>query len=196
MTQQLLMVGTAIGTIAGLPIVFQFAKNAWSEKNTRNMIWGGAATLALGTASFWYFTQYWQYAGAKMTMKGEGSDHRHYNPKTRSFEAPAPPSTSGRTFLPEQQVLGLLANNGGKIFSIQFEKRDGTLRNMTARTGVYRGPGGEGSRLTGEGMKYDPTDYQLRGVFDLERDQYRMIGTDRVTRITIGGRTYRSSSAQ
>ena len=92
--------------------------------------------------------------------------------------------------------MGLLANNGGKIFSIQFEKRDGTLRNMTARTGVYRGPGREGSRLTGEGMKYDPTDYQLRGVFDLERDQYRMIGTDRVTRITIGGRTYRSSSAQ
>ena len=32
--------------------------------------------------------------------------------------------------------------------------------------------------------------------FDLEKDQYRMIGTDRVTRMTIGGRTYRSASAQ
>lgn len=194
MTQQLLMVGTAIGTIAGLPIVFQFAKNAWSEKNTRNIIWGGAATLALGTATAWYITQYANWS--KKAMAGEGSDHRHYDPKTKSFHAPAPPSTSGRTFLPEQQVLGLLANNGGKIFSIQFEKRDGSLRNMTARTGVYRGPGGEGTRITGEGMKYDPTDFQLRTVFDLDKDQYRMIGTDRVTRMTIGGRTYRSTSAQ
>ncbi len=193
MNQQILMVGTALGTMAGLPIVYQFTRDAWGSKNTRNIIWGGAATLALGTATFWYITQY-----AKQTklFGGEGSDHRHYNPKTRSFEAPAPPSTSGRTFLPEQQVLGLIANNGGKIFSIQFEKRDGTLRNMTARTGVYKGPGGQGTRVSGAGMKYDPTTFQLRTVFDLDKDQYRMIGTDRVTRMTIGGRTYRSASAQ
>jgi len=185
MNQQVLMVGTAIGTIAGLPIVFQFARKAWSEKNTRNMIWGGISTLALASASYWYITQY-----AKQTKVFGGEGHRHYDPKTRSFHAPAPPSTSGRTFLPEQQVLGLLADNGGKIFSIQFEKRDGSLRNMTARTGVYRG------RVTGAGMKYDPSDRNLRTVFDLDKDQFRMIATDRVTRMTIGGRTYRSSSAQ
>ena len=61
---------------------------------------------------------------------------------------------------------------------------------MTARTGVYRG------RVTGAGMKYDPSDRNLRTVFDLDKDQFRMIATDRVTRMTIGGRTYRSSSAQ
>ncbi len=180
------MVGTAIGTIAGLPIVFQFAKNAWQEKNTRNMVWGGLATAALTSASYWYILQ---YAKQTKVFGGEGSNHTHYDPKTRSFHAPAPPSTSGREFLPEQQVLNLLANNGGKIFSIQFEKRDGSLRNMTARSGVYRG------RVTGAGMKYDPADRNLKTVFDLGKNQYRMISTDRVTRMTIGGQTYRSSSA-
>ena len=60
---------------------------------------------------------------------------------------------------------------------------------MTARAGVYRG------RVTGAGMKYDPSDRSLKTVFDLGKNQYRMIATDRVTRMTIGGQTYRSSSA-
>ena len=193
MTQQLLMVGTAIGTIAGLPIVFQFARKSWAEKNWKNIVWGGVSTAALASASYWYITQ---YAKQSKVFGGEGGDHTHYDPASRSFNAPAPPSTSGRTFLPQSQVLSLLRDNPNTIFSIQFEKRDGTLRNMNARTGVYR-PRPDGTqRITGAGMKYNPSDFELRTVWDMQKDAYRHIAVDRVTRITIGGQTYRTASAQ
>jgi hypothetical protein len=189
MTSNTLMIGTAVGTVIGLPIVAQYTITQWKAKKTLMWIAGGISTAALASASYWYLTQ----LGTK-SFAGEG--HRHYDPKTKSFHAPAPPSTSGREFLSEARVLGLLRENPGSIFSIQFEKRDGSLRNMTARTGVWKGPGGDASnpRVTGEGMKYSPEDYNLRTVFDMQKGQYRHIGTDRVTGMTIGGRTYTSPS--
>jgi hypothetical protein len=69
---------------------------------------------------------------------------------------------------------------------------------MTARIGVWKGPGGDEinpSSASAE-MSYDPSDYNLKTVFDMQKEQYRNIATDRVTKITIGGRTYRTESAQ
>jgi len=111
---------------------------------------------------------------------------------------PAAPSTSGREFLPDSRIIALSYQNPNTIFSIQFEKRNGTLRNMTARTGVWKGSGGDESNLrtTGAGMSYNPSDYNLKTVFDMQKGQYRHIATDRVTQITIGGRTYSTASAQ
>ena len=191
MNQNALMVGTAVGTVIGLPIVAQYTITQWKAKKTLMWIAGGISTAALASASYWYLTQY-----GKQTFAGEG--HRHYDPKTKSFNAPAPPSTSGREFLSEARVLELIRQNPNTIFSIQFEKRDGTLRNMTARTGVWKGPGGDSSnpRVSGRGMAYDPSEYNLKTVFDMKKGQYRHIGTDRVTKITIGGRTYSTTSAQ
>lgn len=191
MNNNTLMVGTAVGTIIGLPIVAQYTYNQWKSKNTLMMVAGGVSTLALASASYWYVTQY-----TGKTFAGEG--HTHYDPKTKSFHAPAPPSTSGREFLSQARVLELLRENPNKIFSIQFEKRNGTLRNMTARTGVWKGPGGDASnpRVTGRGMAYNPRDYELATVFDMQKNAYRHIGTDRVTKMTIGGRTYSTPSAE
>jgi hypothetical protein len=45
-------------------------------------------------------------------------------------------------------------------------------------------------------MLYDPTDYNLQIVFDVELGEYRSIATDRVTQITIGGQTHQTASAQ
>jgi len=45
-------------------------------------------------------------------------------------------------------------------------------------------------------MSYNPSDYNLKTVFDMQIGQYRNIATDRVTQITIGGRTYHTASAQ
>ena len=185
------MIGTAIGTVIGLPIVAQYTITQWKAKKTIMWIAGGISTAALASASYWYLTQ----LGTK-SFAGEG--HRHYDPKTKSFHAPAPPSTSGRDFLSEARVMELLRQNPNTIFSIQFEKRNGTLRNMTARTGVWKGPGGDANnpRVSGVGMAYTPSEYNLKTVFDMQKGQYRHIGTDRVTKITIGGRSYSTASAQ
>jgi hypothetical protein len=119
-------------------------------------------------------------------------------PPPRPRYIPGQPSTSGREFLPESRILELSDQNQNTIFSIQFEKRDGTLRNMTARIGVWKGPGGDESnpRIEDAVMSYNPSDYNLKTVFDMQIGQYRNIATDRVTQITIGGHTYSTASAQ
>ena len=119
-------------------------------------------------------------------------------PPPRPRYIPGQPSTSGREFLPESRILELSDQNQNTIFSIQFEKRDGTLRNMTARIGVWKGPDGDESnpRIEDAAMSYNPSDYNLKTVFDMQIGQYRNIATDRVTQITIGGHTYSTASAQ
>ena len=117
-------------------------------------------------------------------------------PPPRPRYIPGQPSTSGREFLPEARILELSDQNQNTIFSIQFEKRDGTLRNMTARIGVWKGPGGDESnpRIEDAVMSYNPSDYNLKTVFDMQKEQYRNVATDRVTKITIGGCTYSTAS--
>ena len=92
-------------------------------------------------------------------------------PPPRARYIPGQPSTSGREFLLESRILELSEQNSNTIFSIQFEKRDGTLRNMNARIGVWKGPGGDESnpRAQDAVMSYDPSDYNLKTVFDMQK---------------------------
>ena len=117
-------------------------------------------------------------------------------PPSRQPYVPGRPSTSGREFLPESRILGLTRQNPNTIITIQFEKRDGTLRNMTARIGVWNNADGDenNTRVAEEAMSYNPADYNLKAVFDMENSQYRTIATDRVTMIAIGENTYRTTS--
>ena len=115
---------------------------------------------------------------------------------TRQPYVPGRPSTSGREFLPEPRILGLTRQNSNAIFTIQFEKRDGTLRNMIARIGVWNDANGDetNTRIAEDAMSYNPADYNLKAVFDMENGQYRTIATDRVTMIAIGESSYRTTS--
>ena len=117
-------------------------------------------------------------------------------PPSRQPYVPGRPSTSGREFLPESRIPGLLRQNPNTIFTIQFEKRDGTLRNMTARIGAWNDANGDenNTRLAEEAMSYNPADYNLKVVFDMENGQFRTIATDRVTMIAIGESTDRTTS--
>ena len=51
------MIGTAIGTVIGLPIVAQYTITQWKAKKTIMWIAGGISTAALASASYWYITQ-------------------------------------------------------------------------------------------------------------------------------------------
>lgn len=82
-----------------------------------------------------------------------------------------------------QQVKLLLEKaKNGKIFTVDFIKKDGTPRTMTARLGVKKG-------VSGEGKKYNPEDYNLLTVYDMQKGAFRNIGLDTVTRVTISGET-------
>ena len=117
-------------------------------------------------------------------------------PPARQPNVPGRPSTSGREFLPETRIIRLTRQNPNTIFTIQFEKRDGTLRNMTARIGVWNDANGDenNTRAAEEAMSYNPADYNLKAVFDMENGQYRTIATDRITMISIGENTYHTTS--
>ncbi|MBT7637527.1 MAG: hypothetical protein HN554_01310 [Euryarchaeota archaeon] len=67
---------------------------------------------------------------------------------------------------------------------------------MTARIGVWKGPNGDekNPRRVSDEMSYDPSEYNLKIVFDMQKEEYRNIATDRVTQISIGGQTYHTAS--
>lgn len=113
----------------------------------------------------------------------------------RERTAPGQPSTSGREFLPEEQVLALLDAHPSMTFEVQFEMRSGRLRNMTARD-VNEESEDEMPRISGAGMAYNPADYHLKTVVDQALRQFRNIAVDRVTMLSIGGHLHRTDSAE
>lgn len=86
------------------------------------------------------------------------------------------------TFLPKAVVKafidGLVDNT---IFSVVFEKKDGTLRRMVCRQGVT-------SYLKGGEATYDANPDNI-GAFDTEAMEYRCFNATRVLRIKGGGAT-------
>lgn len=65
-------------------------------------------------------------------------------------------------------MLEQIKKTNGKIFSVTFVKKDGTLRKMTARLGVKKD-------IKGVGLSFDPAAKQLVVVFDMHKKAYRMI---------------------
>jgi hypothetical protein len=69
----------------------------------------------------------------------------------------------------------------GKIFSVEFVKKDGSLRKMNARLGVKK-------YVKGVGLSFNPTEKNLLPVFDLQKEAYRMINASTIQRIKLNGR--------
>jgi hypothetical protein len=60
-------------------------------------------------------------------------------------------------------------NSGkGEIFTVTFVKKDGTTRTMNARLGVKR-------YLRGGDLPYNPLERGLLPVYDLQKNDYRII---------------------
>lgn len=69
----------------------------------------------------------------------------------------------------------------GKIFTVEFIKKDGTLRKMNARLGVKK-------HLKGGTLAFDPSERNLLPVFDMQKEGYRMINASTILTIKIGGK--------
>lgn len=83
-----------------------------------------------------------------------------------------------------ENAVKLIKSSNGSIFSVSFVKADGSLRDMTCRTGVVKG-------IKGIGMAYEPSEHGLLTVFDMQKNAYRMVRLDTLHRVTVDGRTYR-----
>ena len=82
-----------------------------------------------------------------------------------------------------QQLRDKIENSNGKIFSVEFVKKDGSVREMTARLGVTKHLVGGGPSTTAHIPKY-------MTVFDMQAEGYRNINFDTIKRVKFEGTTY------
>jgi hypothetical protein len=80
-----------------------------------------------------------------------------------------------------QELINLTKN--GNIFSVQFIKKDGTLRDMVCRLGVKK-------YLKGGELKFDAKSMGYLPVFDMQKQQYRMININTLVSAKINGEKY------
>jgi len=72
---------------------------------------------------------------------------------------------------------------GSKIFSVEFTKKDGSLRKMVCRLGVKK-------YLKGGELKYNPEELNYLTVFDLQSEEYRTINVNTLKKIKLDGVSY------
>jgi hypothetical protein len=78
----------------------------------------------------------------------------------------------------------LIKATKGKFFTVTFTKKDGTTRVMNARLGVK-------AYLKGGELPYDPEPKGLIPVYDMNKQEYRMINTNTITNIKIGNKEFK-----
>lgn len=86
-----------------------------------------------------------------------------------------------------QTLLKLIENLNGQFFTVEFIKKDGTLRKMNCRTGVkkYLSNNGKTIKIT------RPIDNGILRVFDVKKDTYRSINLDTVKKINLNKASYK-----
>ena len=72
--------------------------------------------------------------------------------------------------------------SNNKIIGLGFFKKDGTFRTGAFRRGVVKG-------ITGEGLKFNPKDYNLITLYDMNAKGYRNVPIDRLKFIKTNGQT-------
>jgi hypothetical protein len=80
-------------------------------------------------------------------------------------------------------LLEAIQKADGSLFSIIFIKKDGSLREMVARTGVTKG-------VNGAGLKFDPKARGLLPVYDMHKDAWRMVNLNTVKAIKLKKNQY------
>ena len=81
------------------------------------------------------------------------------------------------------KLEGIIYKNKNKIFSCIFRKKDGSFRYMNCRLGVKKGIKGTGKPVHNKSNSY-------LTVFDLKKNQYRVINLETMVLIKIGGTEY------
>mgnify|MGYP003132580910 CR=1 FL=1 len=79
-----------------------------------------------------------------------------------------------------RQTLSQIQKANNTIFSVEFYKKDGSVRTMTARLHVKKG-------VKGTGMAYNPIEKGLLPVWDMQKNGFRMINLKTVTKLQIKG---------
>lgn len=86
-------------------------------------------------------------------------------------------------------AVELINKSGGRIFTVTYKKKDNTIRVMNCRLGVKKG-------VNGVGMSYNPTLKGLKPVFDMVKNEFRMLNLETIKRLSINGQDYIIESSE
>lgn len=81
-----------------------------------------------------------------------------------------------------KNLTNIIERTAGRFFKATFVKKDGTVREMVARTGVK-------AHLKGGATKYDGS--KFISVYDVQSRGYRLINKETLREVKFGGRVYR-----
>jgi len=81
------------------------------------------------------------------------------------------------------KVKDLILNSNGRVFTVVFKKKDGSDRKMNCRIGVTK-------HVNCTGLAYNPANYDLIPVFDMQVKNYRMVNLDTVKALQIDKQFY------
>ena len=81
----------------------------------------------------------------------------------------------------------MIEENGGKFYSVKFIKTNGEIRMLNGSQGVYNS---KNAPLKNVGLAYNPKDYNLINVFDIQIQDYRMINLNTLQELTINKTKY------
>ena len=91
-------------------------------------------------------------------------------------------------FRKKHDAKKLIKSTNGKIFHVDFTKKDGTNRCMIARLGVV-------THLKGGTKRFKDEKYNLITVFDMTKKAYRSLHLHRVNSLKINGKLYEFNRA-
>lgn len=94
----------------------------------------------------------------------------------------------GKVPISREDLIKILKGTRGKILTIAYRKKDGTLRLLNAMTGVRK-------NITGAGLKYDPEKYGYIILYDLKKKGYRTVNINTVGDVKMDKQVYTVTEA-
>ena len=82
-----------------------------------------------------------------------------------------------------ENLKDFIDNNKGKVMTIVFRKKNGTIRTLNTRTGVKK-------NITGKGLTYSPEDYGYLILWDLLKGGYRTVTLSTIEHVKANRQVY------
>lgn len=86
--------------------------------------------------------------------------------------------------LSKSAAVDLIMQSKGKIFTATFKKKDNTIRKINCRIGVKKG-------VNGNGLKFNPTEKGLKTVYDMCKQEWRLLNLETLITLTIDRQSYK-----
>lgn len=88
-----------------------------------------------------------------------------------------------KTTISKQSVKAFIRVTDGRFFRMTYQKKDGSIRDLTVRTGVSKG-------VKGVGRAYDAADYGLVTVWEAGSESFKAIKPENILELSFQGKTY------